>query len=262
MPRRNPSVTQNRSRTSGRLKDSKAAKPRRFPKFKSLLLLLVAIALLPVAQVSCVQFVDPPTTPEMLRFEWFSDDEAALARGLRYEWIPLAEIPVDQIHYIWASEDQRFFDHGGIDWDEIRLALEEAEESGGPPRGASTISQQCARSLFLWQGRSWFRKGLETLYTVLMETLLPKTRILELYLNVIEFGPGIYGVQAASKTFFGRPPSDLTHGQMALLAAVLPNPKGWNPANPSPRLLQRQRRVIRLASNSRFPTRELVSPDQ
>lgn len=256
MPRRNPPVNKKRTTRNNR---GTAPQDGRQPlaKWKLVLLLILGVILLPVAQVSCVRFADPPTTPEMLLFKWFSTDEAAKARGLQYEWIPLSKIPRDQIRYIWASEDQRFFDHSGIDWDEIQLALEEAKKSGEKPRGASTISQQCARSLFLWQGRSWIRKGLEVVYTVLMEAFLPKPRIMELYLNVIEFGPGVYGIKAAAETSFGRSPSELSHGQMALLAAVLPNPKGWDPANPSPRLLQRKQRVIRLASNAQFPTRQL-----
>ena len=221
------------------------------------MLAVVALALLPVAQVGCVRFINPPTTPEMLRATWFPPDEAARARGLRYEWMPLADVPVPLVRFLWASEDQRFFEHDGIDFEEIDAALEEARRTGKRPRGGSTITQQCARSLFLWQGRSWLRKGLEAYYTVLMEALLSKRRILELYVNVIEFGPGIYGVKAAAETCFGVPPRRLTTGQMALLAAVLPNPKEWNPARPSARLWQRQRRVLRLERQADFPEREL-----
>ncbi len=228
----------------------------RFRWVRIVFLLALAVVLLPVFQVGCVRFVNPPVTPEMIRFRWAGGDEAR-ERGLRYAWIPLADIPKDQIRYIWASEDQRFFKHSGIDWDEIELALEEAEESGEKPRGASTISMQCARSLFLWQGRSWIRKGLEAYYTILLEALLPKTRILELYLNVIEFGDGVYGINAAAETLYDVPPAKLTRSQMAMLAAILPNPKEWHPRRPTPRLLQRQQRVIRLARQANFPDAEL-----
>lgn len=197
------------------------------------------------------------TTPEMIRFQWFSQDEVAKKRGLQYEWMPLDEIPREQIHLIWASEDQRFFDHSGIDLDEIREAMLEAKISGEKPRGASTITMQAARCLFLWQGRSWIRKGLETYYTVLMEVLLPKRRILELYLNVIEFGEGVYGVRAAAETFYKCEPSQLSKNQMAMIAAVMPNPKEWNPLQPTQRLINRQKRVLRLTARSRFPWSEI-----
>lgn len=220
-------------------------------------LLLLALAALPVLEVGCSRFVNPPVTPEMVRFRLFSDNEAARKRGLRYEWMPLAEIPRAQVKMIWASEDQRFFKHAGIDFDEIRDAMKEAEKDGGPPRGASTITMQCARCLFLWQGRSWVRKGLEAYYTVLMELLLPKQRILELYLNVIEFGEGVYGVKAAAETFYGRPPADLSPAQMAMLAAVMPNPKEWDPRKPTARLRSRQQRVLRLERAASFPEKSL-----
>lgn len=221
------------------------------------LLGLVALALLPVAQVGCVRVINPPITPEMLRFGWFSANEAARKRGLRYEWMPLAEVPKPLIRYLWASEDQRFFEHGGIDFEEIERALKEAKKSGRKPRGGSTITQQCARSVFLWQGRSWIRKGLETYYTLLMEWLLPKRRILELYVNVVEFGEGVYGVKAAAETLFRVSPAKMTRSQMALLAAVMPNPKEWSAARPSPRVLQRQRRVLDLERRADFPEGKL-----
>lgn len=242
MPRRDPLSSDQR--------------PRRRRWLRAGLLLLVLLALLPVVQVGCVRFVNPPLTPEMVRFRLFGDP-AARARGLRYEWMPLSEVPRPFIRYLWASEDQRFFVHEGIDFEEIDAALAEAKRTGRKPRGGSTISQQCARSVFLWQGRSWVRKGLETYYTVLMEKMLSKRRILELYVNVIEFGPGIYGVRAAAETLFQRPPAKLSDSQMALLAAVLPNPREWNAARPSARLLQRQRRVLRLERQADFPDHEL-----
>lgn len=221
------------------------------------LLAVAALLLLPVVQVVAVKGINPPTTPEMIRFRLFSDDAAARKRGLRYEWLPLAKVPRPMIRYLWASEDQRFFVHDGIDFEEIDDALKESRRSGKKPRGGSTITQQCARSLFLWQGRSWVRKGLEAYYTVLMEAILSKRRILELYVNVIEFGPGIYGVQAAAETWYHLPPDRLSNSQMAMLAAVLPNPKEWNPLRPTARVRQRQQRVLRLERMADFPEREL-----
>lgn len=221
------------------------------------LVLVGSLVLIPVVQVGLSRWVNPGATPEMLRFQWFSSNEEAKERGLQYQWIPLDEIPREQIHLIWASEDQRFFDHAGIDLDEIREALMEAEIAGGKPRGASTITMQAARCMYLWQGRSWVRKGLETYYTLLMERMLSKRRILELYLNVIEFGEGVYGVHAAAQVFYGCEPDALTKNQMAMLAAVMPSPKQWSPVDPTPRLLNRQKRVLRLTARSRFPWAEI-----
>ncbi len=138
--------------------------------------------------------------------------------------------------------------------------MKESRKSGRKPRGGSPITQQCARSLFLWQGRSWLRKGLETYYTILMERLMTKQRILELYVNVIEFGDGIFGVKASAETYSRTPPAKLTNAQMAMLAAILPNPKEWNPLKPTSRVLQRQRRVLRLAAAADFPASMLPRP--
>jgi monofunctional biosynthetic peptidoglycan transglycosylase len=225
-----------------------------------IVLAAIVLLLVPVVQVTWTRFVNPAFTPEMVRFRLFSKDEAARKRGLRYEWMPLSQVPRQQIRYLWASEDQRFFLHHGIDFDEIDQAMAEARKSGRKPRGGSTITQQCARSLFLWQGRSWLRKGLETYYTVLMEQIMSKQRILELYVNVIEFGDGIFGLKAASETYYGIPPSKLSNSRMAMLAAILPNPKEWSPVKPSARVLQRQRRVLRLAAMADFPSSKLPPP--
>jgi len=232
-------------------------KLRRIRWLRWTLLALIGLLLLPVVEVGCVRFVNPPLTPEMVRFRLFTGDAAARKRGLRYEWMPLAEVPRQFIHDVWASEDQRFFLHGGIDFEEVNQAIEESRRTGHKPRGGSTITQQCARSLFLWQGRSWVRKALETYYTVVMERFLPKRRILELYVNVIELGNGIYGLKAAAATWYGVPPGKLSAAQLAMLAAMLPNPKEWSPLHPSAQLLRRQRRVVRLERAARFPDAEL-----
>ena len=138
-----------------------------------------------------------------------------------------------------AAEDQRFADHRGLDFKSIKDSLDNAER-GGRLRGASTISQQLAKNLYLWPGRSFLRKGLEAYFTVLLELFLPKKRILELYLNVAEFGPGVYGVGAASRHFFGRPAARLRDVEGALLAAVLPNPRRLRADNPSEYVRERQ----------------------
>jgi monofunctional biosynthetic peptidoglycan transglycosylase len=172
-------------------------------------------------------------------------------------WTPLAAIPEDFIHFIWASEDQAFFDHGGFDLDQLNKAIAEAKKTGKSVRGSSTITMQCARSVFLWQGRSYIRKGLEAYYTFWMELFLSKKRILELYLNGIEFGPGIYGIGAAAREYFDRDPARLSRSQMIALAAILPNPLKWSPVKPNETVRQKIRRIERLSSRAPFPDGEL-----
>jgi monofunctional biosynthetic peptidoglycan transglycosylase len=225
-----------------------------FRRSKWIWVVLVALLLIPAMQVAVVRFVDPPRTLPMLIEQVSSSGSKA---PFRYRWIPLAQIPEMFLKHLWISEDQRFFQHEGFDWKEMDLAMEKAEKTGKPVRGASTITNQCARSIFLWQGRSWIRKGLESYYTIWMELLLPKRRILELYANVIEMGRGIYGVEAASQYYFGVSARGLTREQSAMLAAVLPNPKGWDPRNPGMTLRFRQQLILRREAKARFPKKLL-----
>lgn len=172
-------------------------------------------------------------------------------------WTPLPEIPEGLIHYIWASEDQAFFQHDGFDLPQMRKAIAEAKKTGQSVRGSSTITMQCARSVFLWQGRSYLRKALEAYYTLWMELLLSKPRILELYLNHIEFGPGIYGIGAASEKYYGKKPAQLSQRQMIALAAILPNPLKWSPVTPNETVRRKIRRIERLSSRAPFPSKEI-----
>lgn len=222
-----------------------------------ILAILGALIFVPPSEVALVSFVNPPRTRPMLieqAGQFFSREASA---PLLYGWIGLPQMPLTFLKHLWISEDQRFFQHTGFDWKEMDLAMKKAERSGKPVRGASTITNQCARSIFLWQGRSWIRKGLESYYTVWMELLLSKRRILELYANVIEMGRGIYGVEAAARHYFGVSARGLTREQSAILAAVLPNPKGWNPARPSPALRMRQRRILAREHGAHFPEKLL-----
>jgi monofunctional biosynthetic peptidoglycan transglycosylase len=222
-------------------------------RWQAALLVVGALLLIPPIEVAVARFVNPPRTRPMV----FHQLRALFSRTphapLRYEWIDLRQIPEMFLRHLWISEDQRFFQHDGFDWKELDVAMEQAERKGTPVRGVSTITMQCARSIFLWQGRSWIRKGLEAYYTFWMEALLSKRRILELYANVIETGPGIYGVEAASRYYFGVSASGLTREQSAMLAAVLPHPKGWNPTRPGPALRRRQRRILVREQQARFP---------
>ena len=213
----------------------------------------VALLVIPPLQVAVVRFVDPPRTLPMLLQQSAALFSKGPGRALRYRWIDLPQIPEMFLKHLWISEDQRFFQHGGFDWKEIDAAIEKAERSGKPVRGASTITMQCARSIFLWQGRSWIRKGLEAYYTFWMEALLPKRRILELYANVIEMGRGVYGIEAAAQHYYGVSARGLTREQSAMLAALLPNPRGWSPTKPGPTLRHRQHRILAREQRADFP---------
>jgi monofunctional biosynthetic peptidoglycan transglycosylase len=231
--------------------------PGFFRRWKWVLIPVVGLLLIPAMQVAVVRFVNPPRTLPMLIDQGTGMFSSAPKHPLRYRWISLPQIPEMFLEHLWISEDQRFFQHEGFDWKEMDLAVKEAKRKKKPVRGASTITNQCARSIFLWQGRSWIRKGLESYYTIWMEALLPKRRILELYANVIEMGRGIYGVEAASQHYFGVSARGLTRDQSAMLAAVLPNPKGWDPTKPGRTLRWRQRRILQRERSANFPEKLL-----
>jgi monofunctional biosynthetic peptidoglycan transglycosylase len=144
-----------------------------------------------------------------------------------------------------AAEDAKFVDHEGFDWDGIALALEKNQKRGRIVAGGSTITQQLAKNLFLTPQKSYWRKGEEAAITVMLEAMLPKQRIFELYLNVIEWGDGIWGAEAASQAYFGQPASALGPEQSALLAAAIINPRVYSPAHPNKRLLSRQQIILR-----------------
>ena len=161
-----------------------------------------------------------------------------------HTWTPLEKIAPAMGAAVIAAEDQNFEDHFGFDWQAIEKAIAHNEHSR-KKRGASTVSQQTAKNLFLWESRSWVRKGCEVYFTLLLETLWPKRRILEVYLNIVEFGDGVYGVEAASRRYFGRSAGALNPGQAALLAAVLPNPRRFRADAPSGYLRGRQEWILR-----------------
>lgn len=148
-----------------------------------------------------------------------------------------------------ASEDQTFFNHNGFDYKAIEKAIKKNDKKGKVVRGGSTISQQTAKNIFLWQGRSWFRKGLEVVYTFIIEKVWGKDIILERYLNSIEMGQGVYGIEAASQYYFGKSAKDLTKSQAAWIAAVLPNPKKYDPKNPSAYLNKKHNWIMRQMNN-------------
>lgn len=154
-------------------------------------------------------------------------------RTIRHEWVPLERISPNLVRAVIASEDDGFCRHWGFDFDQLQDALRQAQ-NGGRLRGASTISQQTAKNVFLWPGRSYIRKGFEAYFTVLIEALWPKRRIMEVYLNVIEWGPGVFGAEAAARRWFGKSAARLTPMEAARLAAILPNPIRYKASPPGP----------------------------
>jgi monofunctional biosynthetic peptidoglycan transglycosylase len=198
-------------------------------------LALVAATVVPVV---ALRWVRPPTTTVMLIERLAGGATGGGCSRIEHRWVPWRAISPHIPIAIVAAEDQRFPNHAGFDFDSIAASLR-ARGRTLPVRGASTISQQVAKNLFLWSGRSWVRKGLEAYFTVLIETLWPKRRILEMYANVAEFGRCTFGVGAASWRFFDRPAATLGPREAALLAAVLPNPARFHANRPSTYLRRR-----------------------
>ena len=164
---------------------------------------------------------------------------------LSHQWVPMEEISRNVPLAVMASEDNLFLQHKGFDFEQIKIAAKEAAD-GGRRRGASTISQQTAKNVFLWNGHSWIRKGLEVYFTVLIEVVWGKERIMEVYLNSIGMGDGIYGVEAVAQEHFQRHASQLTKRQSALIAASLPNPIERDSSNPTRYMRKRSRQIMRL----------------
>ena len=199
-------------------------------------LALVAWLVVSVGAVLALRFVPPPFTAMML-------EQPRPIRDIQYEWRDRRELAPTIARAVIASEDQRFLAHHGFDFDQLQLAIDEYR-AGDELRGASTISQQVAKNVFLWSGRSFVRKGLEAYFTVLIEVCWPKERILEVYLNVAELGDGVFGVEAAARRYFGVNASALSAEQAALLAAVLPNPHKLRVDRPSSYVRGRQAWIL------------------
>jgi monofunctional biosynthetic peptidoglycan transglycosylase len=189
--------------------------------------------------VLALRWLDPPTSAFMIEARHEAWQAGDRNYATHYQWVALEQISPQAALAVIASEDQLFPYHTGFDVKSIRAAVQH-NANARRVRGASTISQQVAKNLFLWPGRSYLRKGLEAGCTLLIEWLWPKERILEVYLNISEFGRGTYGVQAAARRFFHKDASRLNRADAALLAAVLPSPRRMHPDAPSPYLLARQ----------------------
>jgi monofunctional biosynthetic peptidoglycan transglycosylase len=204
-----------------------------------LALAIVVIWVGPVLAVAAYRFVPPPITFLMVQ-------RAVEGRGFKRDWVPLTEISPHLVRAVIAAEDARYCEHRGFDMQAIRKAMA-ANERGGKVRGGSTISQQTAKNVFLWPQRDWIRKGMEAYFTVLIETGWGKRRIMEVYLNSIEWAPGVYGAQAAAQRWFKTDAAKLTPNQAARMAAILPKPLAWKAAKPGPYVKRRSGSVARNA---------------
>jgi len=207
-----------------------------------LLKVTLAFLALSVLSVIVLRFMAPPFSALMVERRigsWFAEGKYSPT----YKWVSLDKIAPVMSAAVIASEDQKFSDHYGFDIDAIQRAMGHNERS---PRtkGASTLTQQTAKNMFLWSSRSWLRKGVEAYFTVLLETFWGKRRILETYLNIVEFGDGIYGVEAAAQYYFRKPASRLNSEEAAILAAVLPNPRRYKVKSPSPYVRDRQQWIL------------------
>ncbi len=187
-----------------------------------------ALLCLSLAATVIYRFVPPPVSTLMV---W----RAVEGRGIDYRWVPLDEISPALPRAVIASEDNRFCSHHGVDWGAVSLVIEDIVEDGnGAPRGASTIAMQTVKNLFLWPWRSYVRKALEIPLAHVVDAVWSKRRLLEIYLNIVEWGPGVYGAEAAARKHFGKPASRLNGGEAALLAAALPSPIQRRAGRPGP----------------------------
>lgn len=209
-----------------------------------LLKFMVVCFIASVAIVIIYRFVNPPVTVLMIQRVIEQKQEKEEAR-LQKDWVPIEQISPYLVRAVIASEDGTFIDHFGFDVDAIQKAYE-YNNKGKRIKGGSTISQQVAKNVFLWPDRSWLRKGLEAYFTILIEIFWSKERIMEVYLNVIEMGDGIYGAEKASKIYFKKPAKKLSKREAALIAAVLPNPRRWSPAKPNAYIVKRQYQILRV----------------
>lgn len=219
-----------------------ASRKRRI--FRLMLWLAATVLFAPAALILLYRVVPPPGTPLMVI-------RAVGGAGWHYDWEPLTRITPSLARAALTAEDEAFCTHRGFDTRALQKAWTEyLEDDGGTLRGGSSISQQTAKNLLLWPGRTWLRKGLEAWLTVYIEALWPKRRIMEVYLNIAEWGPGVYGAEAAARHHFGKSAANLSRNEAARLAAVLPSPLRWSPSKPGPYVQSRgqifERRAQRL----------------
>jgi len=204
--------------------------------------IFIWIFIIQLFYIILLKWVNPPITITQL-ISWVS------GHGLKRDYVGRKFISPQARLAVIASEDQLYPDHNGFDWKSIRKAMAYNKKKPGRIRGGSTISQQVAKNVFLWQGRSWIRKGLETYFTFMIELIWGKKRILEVYLNVIEMGEGIFGIEAASQAYFNKPAKNLSKQEAAMIAACLPNPKRYKVKPASSWLVRRAASIQRQMDN-------------
>lgn len=208
-------------------------------------------------QVAVLRFVDPPLSAFMLARQLEAWGTGEFSFRVAYDWRDLEDVAASLPVAMLAAEDQNFAQHRGFDFKAIEKARSN-NAKGRRVRGASTATQQVAKNLFLWQGRSWLRKGVEAWYTLLIEAMWPKSRILEVYVNIAEFGDGIYGAQAAARSYWRKDASRLSLAESARLAAVLPSPRRYSVSSPGPYVQRRanwiQRQVRQLGGPAYLQT--------
>jgi monofunctional biosynthetic peptidoglycan transglycosylase len=214
------------------------AKRREHPWARRIALAILVVVAAIFLSIIAYRFVNPPITPVMVA-------EKLRGTTLQYRFVPLEEIAADLPLAVISSEDGRFCNHWGVDWAAVKEAVEEARKRGREFRGASTIPMQTAKNLYLWTDRSYVRKVLEVPLAYLLTLFWPKERVIEVYLNIAQWGPGIFGAEAASQHYFHKKASQLTRREALLLAVSLPAPRLRNPAKPSPRMLRMARAVER-----------------
>lgn len=227
------------TQANGRPKKSPAKKKRFFLITAGAIPLVLILLLL--CSVLTLRWVNPAFTSFTLREDWENLNRER--HNLREYWVEADALPIHLRWAVIASEDQRFYEHSGLDWTAIETALDERDR-GERQRGASTITQQVAKNLFLWPGQSWVRKALEAGITVLIELFWNKERIMEMYLNTAEFGPGLYGAGKATSVWFGKPATELSPVESARMAAVLSSPKRMRVEPPSPYTLERSSWIL------------------
>jgi monofunctional glycosyltransferase len=222
-------------------KDKRTTLKRRFLLW--ILKLIVVIFLLSLFPVIIYQYVNPVTTP-LMWIRWTENEEIRPSPIVIKNWVPLEDISDNLVKAVVSAEDGKFFNHAGFDWGAVGDAFWHNLTSNKKV-GASTISMQTARNAFLWQSRTWFRKILEAYYTVLIETLWSKARILEVYLNIIEWGEGIFGCSRAAQFYFSQSPKTLSVENSAWLASILPNPRVWSKESSSKKIFKAKMRILK-----------------
>ena len=215
--------------------------------------LTVAFFVLSIITTILFRFIPVPVTPLMIIrcAEQIFDGKAP---EINKDWVPLKEMSPNLVLAVISSEDQKFAEHFGFDFEAIEKVAKQnvkLEKRGKPIKGGSTISQQCAKNVYLFPQRSYIRKAFEVYFTFLIEIFWSKKRIMEVYLNVIEMGDGIYGAQAASKTFFKKDAKNITAAEAATIAAVLPNPRKWNAGKPTSFIIKRKNWILKQMSHLR-----------